>query len=105
MMNRRKYKTNFNSFCYVCGKYTLPAHRRNIAHKMKTAYKCYFSCKVGDQDKKWHLKFAAFLQLSATPWAVSKQKKMPLAVPMIWREPTDHATDCYFCLTNTKGFF
>ena len=37
-------------------------------------------------------------------WAVGKQKKIPFAVPIIRREPTDHITDCYFCLTNIKGF-
>ena len=29
---------------------------------------------------------------------------MPFVVSMVWREQTYHATDCYFCLTNIKGF-
>ena len=30
--------------------------------------------------------------------------KCLLPVPMVWREQSDHVTDCYFCMTNIKGF-
>lgn len=31
-----------------------------------------------------------------------RKKKMKFAVPRIWREPTDHINDCYFCVVNPR---
>ena len=34
---------------------------------------------------------------------VTERKGLPVGVPMVWREPTDHITNCYFCLVNAMG--
>jgi hypothetical protein len=28
---------------------------------------------------------------------------MPFAISVVWREPTDHVSDCYFCLTSINS--
>jgi len=88
-----------DNFCYICGEVTFSTRRRPLTPMVKNAYECYFGCKVGDQDKK----FAPHVCCSSCAtilreWLNNKVRSMPFSLPMIWREPTDHLTDCYFCI-------
>ena len=103
--SRRSCLNHPDNFCYICGKYTPPAHRKKLAKTVKIAYKRYFGCPVGDQDKTWapHISCNA-CRTSLLLWLSRKRKKMPFAVPMVWREQSNHCTDCYFCMTKIGGF-
>ena len=65
----------------------------------------YFKIKLGDQDKKWapHIICVTCLT-NLTGWSKGRRKRMPFAIPMIWRQQKDHSTDCYFCSVNIQGF-
>ena len=74
--------------------------RRTVTPVTKKCYGHYFGCKVGDQDKGLAPHFCCVTcarRLAA--WAKCS-RCMPLATPMVWRKPTDHVSDCYFCLTS-----
>ena len=59
---------------------------------------------MGDQDKLWapHI-CCRNCYASLTQWLNGKRKSMPFSVPMVWREPTNHFSDCVFCLTQITG--
>jgi len=59
----------------------------------------YFGCKIGDQDKSWapHV-CCRKCATNLSQWLNGKIHAMPFAVPMVWREPSNHTTDCYFCM-------
>ncbi|UYV84064.1 hypothetical protein LAZ67_X001034 [Cordylochernes scorpioides] len=62
-----------------------------------------FGCKVGDQDKTWAPHHCCEICARRLTGWIKGERNMPFAVPMIWREPKDHSSDCYFCLTKTTS--
>ena len=87
-----------DNFCYICGEVTFSTRKCPLTLMVKKGYECCFGCKVRDQDKKWppHV-YCISCATILHEWLNNKGCSMPFAIPMIWREPTDHLTDCYFC--------
>ena len=50
---QRSCVNSADSFCYVCGEFTVKAHVKRITSLIKKAYELYFGCRIGDQDKVW----------------------------------------------------
>ena len=92
-----------DAFCYICGEVTFISRRWSFTPLIKKCYEYYFGYKVGDQDKNWapHFCCVTCVRLLAA-WAKGS-RCMPFAIPMSWTEPTDHVSDCYFCLTTITG--
>jgi len=100
---QRKCVNSSDAFCYICGEVTFKFRRPSSTLLIKKCYEHYFGCKVGDQDKSWvpHVRCVTCATRLAA-WAKGS-RCMPFAIPMVWREPTDHVSDCCFCLTSITG--
>ena len=57
--------------------------------------------KLGDQDKTW-APHKVCIMLTFSLWMKGK-KHFSFGVPMVWREPQNHLSDCYFCAVKTTG--
>jgi hypothetical protein len=107
-MASRKCKYSPNSFCYVCGYYVGP---KQISTKIVKgtkywiAYRLYFGMPMGDQDKNWapHT-ICGSCKSTLEGWLRGTRKAMPFAVPRVWRETTDHNSDCYFCMVDVTKY-
>ncbi|QQP52342.1 Uncharacterized protein FKW44_004467 [Caligus rogercresseyi] len=64
----------------------------------------YFKVKLGDQDKSWapHMVCKTCVEYLRR-WTKGAKTSLKFGIPMVWREPFYHATDCYFCAINTTG--
>lgn len=94
-----------DSFCFICGEYTVKRQQRNINDFVKKVYFAYFKLKLGDQDKPWapH-KVCRRCEEDLRLWFKGKKNSFRFGIPMIWREQKNHTTDCYFCSVYVKGF-
>ncbi|KAI6653894.1 hypothetical protein LOD99_3070 [Oopsacas minuta] len=72
---------------------------------VKKAYLEYFGVILGDQDKTWapHTVFRSSVE-NLRQWTKGIRKSLSYGIPMIWREPQNHISDCYFCMANISGF-
>lgn len=92
-------------FCYICGEFTPKSKKKPLSDLIKQAYQAYFNCDVRNQDKSWVPKVCCLkCYTNLNGWSKGTTKKIPFGTPMLWMEPTNHAEDCYFCLTQLKGF-
>ncbi|XP_066451739.1 uncharacterized protein [Eleutherodactylus coqui] len=107
MVNRmasRSCKHPADSFCYVCGEFLKTRAKKSsvqASQRMCEAYKAYFGMPVGDQDKTWAPHFICEnCKRTLEGWYRGEKRAMRFAIPRIWREPTDHTSNCYFCMVD-----
>ena len=108
MSLKRPCKISSDCFCYVCGYYINPRqmkHKIIPETKIFEAYEAYFGMKMGDQDKSWAPHFCCgSCRSTLEGWMRGSRKCMPFAIPRIWREPTNHHDDCYFCMVDISKY-
>lgn len=102
--SRRSCINHSDVFCYICGEYTFKENRKSVTDFIKRAYHGYFGIRLGDQEKSWapHIVCKTCTE-HLRQWTTGKRKSLKFGIPMVWREPTNHIDDCYFCLVNITG--
>ena len=108
MSVKRPCKISSDCFCYVCGYCISPQQKKHkVIPKTKffITYETYFGMKKSDQDKSWVPHFCCeSCRFTLEGWMRGSCKCMPFAIPRIWREPTNHYDDCYFCMVDISKY-
>lgn len=101
---RRAHREKFNSFCYVCGKYTVKSDRKHLSDIARRCYDYYFPTLLLE-NVEYAPEFTCLPCIGAlTFWWKRKRFSLPFAVPMTWNDPGEHQSDnCYACVNSTIG--
>ena len=95
---RRLCRNKPDVFCYICVEYTIAPNRKPV-----TSSHAYFGIKLADQNKAWapHMVYKACTE-TLRGWTNGK-RSLNFGIPLVWREPTNYVTDCYFCAVDVTG--
>lgn len=89
-----------DEFCYVCGKYVIQKNKHIFTDSHQQKYEQYFGMAPENLDQQWAPSFIC----QHCEIIFNLQRKSTFGVPMIWKAPKCHATDCYLCSSNKSGF-
>lgn len=90
---------NYNLYCHICGKFTIPASRLFFSGTCAKRYEQYFGMSV-IRNVKWAPSIVCrtcYNQLSE--WENGTRIQLPFGIPMIWCDPGSphNAANCYVC--------
>jgi len=86
-----------DNFCYMCDELIFNSEAKFYSAHEEMIW-ALFGCQVGDQDKSSVPNVCCVTCVRILTGWINGSRQMQLAVPMVWREPKDHSSDCYFYL-------
>ena len=107
MSTRKSFRNRPDIFCYIYVHIllnTLVPYRNPVTTFIKQTYHAYFVMKLGDQDKAWapHMLCKSCTEC-LRQWSKGKKTSLKFGIPMVWREPRNYVSGCYFCAINVTG--
>ena len=92
----RKCVNNPDNFCYIHREVTFASRKCSITPTPKNIL-LVFRLKVPGQKMGTYV-CCTTCSSKLNVWVNEKGRCMPFGVPMVWRVPSNHSTDCYFCM-------
>ncbi|XP_053947612.1 uncharacterized protein LOC128856339 [Anastrepha ludens] len=94
-----------DKFWFICGLYILKkSARKKLTTHLLAAYEQYFGLRAKDMDKTWTPNsVCATCSARLNEFTKGSRTYLSFGKPFEWRNPIDHVSDCYFCLTKLRG--